>query len=93
MASLMMTGGKIGALIGRRRAFSIVSIGFDRIEDLDDAVPASEFEREPLPYEAGFVAGQAFLAYRKRGRPATSPRCSSVPRVRLRRSRGTSAHR
>jgi len=73
MASLMMTGGKIGALIGRRRAFSIVSIGFDRIEDLDDAVPASEFEREPLPYEAGFVAGKAFLAYRKRGGQRRSP--------------------
>ncbi|MGH3358320.1 MAG: type II toxin-antitoxin system VapC family toxin [Nocardioidaceae bacterium] len=53
--------------------YAQVSTGFDRIEDLDDAVPASEFDREPLPYEAGFVAGKAFLSYRKRGGQRRSP--------------------
>jgi hypothetical protein len=43
------------------------STGFDRIEDLDDAVPAADFEHEHLPYQAAFVAGKAFLVYRKRG--------------------------
>jgi hypothetical protein len=33
----------------------------------DDAVPAGDFEREPLPYQAGFVGSKAFLAYRQRG--------------------------
>ncbi|MGO9078520.1 MAG: type II toxin-antitoxin system VapC family toxin [Streptosporangiaceae bacterium] len=62
-----------GPLIISPIVYAEVSIGFDRIEDLDDAVPASEFEREPLPYEAGFVAGKAFLAYRKRGGQRRSP--------------------
>jgi len=50
-----------------------VSTGFDRIEDLDDALPAGEFDREALPYEAGFVAGKAFLTYRQRGGLRRSP--------------------
>jgi predicted nucleic acid-binding protein len=53
--------------------YAEVSTGFDTIEDLDDAVPASDFERQPLPYEAGFVAGKVFLAYRKRGGQRRSP--------------------
>lgn len=53
--------------------YAEVSTGFGRIEDLDDAVPASDFEREPLPFEAGFVAGKAFLTYRKRGGQRRSP--------------------
>ena len=48
-----------------------VSIGFDRLEDLDDAV--RDFDREPLPWEAGFLAGKAFIAYRRRGGERRSP--------------------
>ena len=48
--------------------YADVSVGFTRIEDLEDALPASQFLREPLPYPAGFVAGTAFLAYKRRGR-------------------------
>ena len=36
-------------------------------------LPESDFLREPLPFEAGFVAGKAFLAYRKRGGVRRSP--------------------
>ncbi len=53
--------------------YAEASTGFDRIEDLDDAVPVGDFEREALPYEAGFVAGKAFLTYRKRGGERRSP--------------------
>jgi len=53
--------------------YAEVSIGFDRIEDLDDVLPAQDFRREELPYEAGFLAGKAFLAYRKRGGQKRSP--------------------
>ncbi len=62
-----------GALVISPIVYAEVSVGFERIEDLDEAVPAAEFEREPLPYEAGFVAGKAFLAYRKRGGQRRSP--------------------
>ncbi len=53
--------------------YSEVSTGFERIEDLDDALPASMFRREALPFPAGFVAGKAFLAYRRRGGARSSP--------------------
>jgi predicted nucleic acid-binding protein len=44
-----------------------VSIGFSRIEDLESAIPLASFRREALPYEAAFLAGKAFLRYRRRG--------------------------
>lgn len=62
-----------GWLVINPIVYAEVSTGFDRIEDLDSAVPANDFEREILPYEAGFLAGKAFLAYRKRGGQRRSP--------------------
>jgi len=55
--------------------YAEVSVGFHRIEDLDDALPKSAFVREPLPFPAGFLAGKAFLAYRRSGgtKPAPLP--------------------
>lgn len=41
--------------------------------ELDRAVPRDLFAREALPWEAAFRAGQAFLAYRRRGGNKTSP--------------------
>ena len=51
--------------------FAEVSMKFARIEDADAAL--ADFAREPLPYEAGFLSGKAFLAYRKRGGSKRSP--------------------
>jgi predicted nucleic acid-binding protein len=48
-----------------------LSMKFARIEDADAAL--ADFAREPLPYEAGFLTGKAFLAYRKRGGTKRSP--------------------
>lgn len=50
-----------------------VSVHFSRIEDLEEALPSSAFEREALPYEAAFLAGKAFLAYRRRSGTKNSP--------------------
>jgi len=43
------------------------------VEDLDDALPNEAFLRLPLPWEAGFLAGKAFLNYRKARGTRTSP--------------------
>lgn len=51
--------------------FGEVSLKFDRIEDADVAL--TDFARDSLPYEAGFLAGKAFLAYRRRGGTKRSP--------------------
>jgi predicted nucleic acid-binding protein len=48
-------------------------IGFERIEDLEDALPADLYRREALPYEAAFLAGKAFLRYRRAGGTRTAP--------------------
>ena len=47
--------------------YAEVSIGLDSIEALDEILSPAMFRRDPLPYEAGFLAGKAFLAYRRRG--------------------------
>lgn len=53
--------------------FAEVSIRFDRIEELDDVLPEETFLRLPLPWEAGFLAGKAFLRYRRRRGARRSP--------------------
>ncbi|MFN2504207.1 MAG: type II toxin-antitoxin system VapC family toxin [Acidimicrobiales bacterium] len=44
-----------------------VSVRFSRIEELDDALPAADYGRLALPWESAFLAGKAFLDYRRRG--------------------------
>jgi predicted nucleic acid-binding protein len=53
--------------------YAEVSIGFQRIEDLESAIPSSLFRREALPFEAAFLAGKAFLQYRRRGGGRATP--------------------
>ncbi len=53
--------------------YSEVSIGFDRIEDLDQTLPPEFFRRDPLPWEAGFLAGKCFVRYRRAGGKRRSP--------------------
>jgi predicted nucleic acid-binding protein len=50
-----------------------VSVRYSRIEDLDLALPKAIFDREPIPYEAAFLAGKSFLTYRQRGGTRQSP--------------------
>lgn len=53
--------------------YSEISIGFERIEELDAAIPSSAIHRLPLPWEAAFLAGKCFIAYRTRGGSRSSP--------------------
>ena len=53
--------------------YSEVSVHYSRIEDLEAALPKSIFEREPIPYEAAFLAGKSFLTYRRKGGTRRSP--------------------
>jgi predicted nucleic acid-binding protein len=62
-----------GELVINPIVYAEVSVGFDNIEDLDDAIPAGDFRREALPYEAAFLAGKVFVAYRRRGGQKRSP--------------------
>jgi predicted nucleic acid-binding protein len=53
--------------------YAEVSVGFKTIEDLEDALPRDLYLREPLPYEAAFLAGKCFVEYRRRGGSRGSP--------------------
>lgn len=53
--------------------YAEVSVGFSTIEALDTALPGRVYRREPLPWEAGFLAGKCFLTYRKSGGVRNSP--------------------
>jgi hypothetical protein len=53
--------------------YAEVSVGFAAVEDLDAALPRDVFERLPLPWDAGFLAGRCFVRYRRGGGERRSP--------------------
>jgi predicted nucleic acid-binding protein len=53
--------------------YAEVGVGFERIEDLERILPQDLYRRVALPYEAAFLAGKCFLAYRRRGGSRRSP--------------------
>jgi hypothetical protein len=53
--------------------YAEVSVGFGGIEELDAALPREAFKREPLPWEAAFLAGKCFARYRRAGGARRSP--------------------
>lgn len=53
--------------------YSEVSIRFSTIEALEDALPLEDYRRTPIPWEAAFLAGKAFVNYRRnQGTKATA---------------------
>lgn len=62
-----------GRLCINPMVYAEVSVGFERIEDLDEALPATYITRLPLPWDAAFLAGKAFLRYRRAGGERRSP--------------------
>ena len=62
-----------GDLVINPLIYAEVSAGYAQVEEVDAALPTAIFRREPLPYEAGFLAAKAFVAYRKRGGTRTAP--------------------
>lgn len=45
--------------------YAEVSVRFSRIEELEEALPPEDYRRAQLPWEAAFLAGKAFLDYRR----------------------------
>jgi predicted nucleic acid-binding protein len=61
-----------GATLINPIVYAEVSISFERIEELERALP-DELVREALPWEAAFLAGKCFAEYRGRGGERRSP--------------------
>jgi predicted nucleic acid-binding protein len=72
-ANAVAEAGDVGDLVINPIIYAEVCAGFDRIEDVDAALPAADFLREALPYPAGFLASRAFVTYRGRGGLKSSP--------------------
>lgn len=53
--------------------FAEISVGFATIEVLEALLPPGSADREPLPWEAAFLAGKCFQTYRQRGGTRRSP--------------------
>jgi predicted nucleic acid-binding protein len=53
--------------------YAEISIGYETAAECDRVFPESRLDRLPLPWEAAFVAGKAFLEYRRAGGTRTSP--------------------
>ena len=53
--------------------YSEVSVGFKTIEEVEHALPSGIFRKNPLPWEAAFLAGKSFLHYRKSGGKSLLP--------------------
>jgi predicted nucleic acid-binding protein len=62
-----------GPLVVNPLVYAEVAARFDRIEDLEAALPAEYFIRQALPWEAAFLAGRSFIRYRRKGGQRRSP--------------------
>jgi predicted nucleic acid-binding protein len=62
-----------GPLVVNPLIYAEVAARFDRIEDLEAALPADYFVRQALPWEAAYLAGRSFIRYRRKGGQRRSP--------------------
>ena len=72
-ASMITRVAEEGRVVINPIIYAEVSLGFDRIEELEEAIPVEYFVREDLPWEAAFLAGQIFLEYRRAGGARRAP--------------------
>ena len=62
-----------GILVINPLVLAEVSIRYASIDDMNAAFPETLIRREPLPWNAAFLAGKAFLKYRRHGGRKTTP--------------------
>jgi len=62
-----------GLLLINPIIYAEVSVGYERIEELDAALPTDYFHRIPLPWEGAFLTGKSYLVYRRKGGRRRSP--------------------
>lgn len=63
----------MGRLVINPLIYAEVSVGYGTKEELQDALPSSFIDREPLPWDAAFLAARAHLRYKRNGGDKRSP--------------------
>lgn len=61
----LVDASEAGPLFINPIVYSEVSIRFTTVEALEDALPAQDYRREPIPWAAAFLAGKVFRDYRR----------------------------
>jgi len=72
-SSALETCANEGTLYINPIIYAEASIAFHKIEEIEASLSDRLFVRLQIPYEAAFLAGKAFLDYRKRGGVKSSP--------------------
>lgn len=72
-AAMLARAGETGAIVINPIIFAEVSVRYERLEDVELALPRDHFVRAHLPWEAAFLAGKCFERYRRRGGARRSP--------------------
>lgn len=72
-AAMVADAARQGRIVINPIVYAEVSGAYDDIETMDRALPADYYLREPLPWDAAFLAGRAYVSYRRRGGVRRSP--------------------
>ena len=70
---MMTDAAENGVLAINASIYAEISVRYDRMDDLDNALPSDYFLRAPLPWDAAFLAAKVFERYRQRGGTKRSP--------------------
>ncbi|WP_421726392.1 type II toxin-antitoxin system VapC family toxin [Bauldia sp.] len=70
---MITAAGDEGSLVINQVIYAELAAGFETLESLDMAMVPDRYRRESVPWDAAFMAGVAFLEYRRRGGKRSSP--------------------
>ena len=62
-----------GALCLNPIIYAEVAVGYTTAAAAESALPSEHFQRLPLPFAAAFLAGRAFVEYRRKGGARSAP--------------------
>ena len=72
-AAMLREAGDRGDVVINPIIYAELSTRYDRVEDVESALPDDYFVRAPLPWDAAFLAAKCFERYRRRGGTRRSP--------------------
>jgi predicted nucleic acid-binding protein len=72
-AAMLERAGDAGSVVINQIIYAEMSVRYATIEQLDEDLSPDYFVRASIPWEAAFLAGKAFGAYKRRGGAKRSP--------------------
>lgn len=72
-SAALAAAGNDGEMVINPVIYAEVSVRYKSPEEVDRVLPPTLYRRDDIPYTAAFLAGRAFLKYRRQGGSRTSP--------------------